>query len=213
MDRSLDIIYYICPYFTNWEPIVKGGRSKFEKNPIWTTISAFLSQNDFPTSHYHVNMLSFIMSIGVFFAVAYLTNSVSTNLVVVEDPVTIETYDDILDRGISILVPKVHFESTFFMNARRGTKMHSLARNAIYSDVTRERLLERYNVGSSKNNVIIMRQSTCKELGLVALGMIGKEYPRARGLLRQDEETITTMEVLIFRKGLPEFISSIYEKM
>lgn len=184
-----------------------------KSNPIWTTTSAFLSQNDFPISHHHVNLLSFIMSIGVFFAVAYLTNSVSTDLVVLEDPVTIETYDDILDRGISILVPKVHFESTFFKNARQGTTMHSLARNVIYSDVTRERLLEKYNVGTSQNNVIIMRKSTCNELGLAALGMIGKEYPRARGLLRQDEETIRTMEVLIFRKGLPKFISMIYEQM
>ena len=165
MDRSLDIIYYIYPYFTNREPIVKRERERergqnSKSNPVWTTISAFLSWNDFPISHYHVNLLSFIMSIGVFFAVAYLTNSVSTDSVVLEDSITIETHDGILDRGISILVPKVHFESTFSKNSRRGTIMHSLARNVIYNDVTRERLLERHNVGTSQNNVTIMRQST-----------------------------------------------------
>ena len=63
---------------------------------LWISICAFLHQKDFPSNGTYVVVLSLFTIIGLFCAVAFLTNSVSTDLVVVSEPVTIQCYDDIL---------------------------------------------------------------------------------------------------------------------
>ena len=71
------------------------------------TTCAFLDQDNFPSNTLFVSVLSTIVMTGMFFIMTYAGNSMSTNLVTVEKPSTIGSYDDILDRNLKLLYTKV----------------------------------------------------------------------------------------------------------
>lgn len=74
---------------------------KSKSDATWITTSAFLDQDNFPTNRRYMMIISLFMSVGLFFAMNYLTNSVGTDLVVIPSPTVVRTYDDILSRNIT----------------------------------------------------------------------------------------------------------------
>lgn len=73
---------------------------KVSKN-VWYSICAVFEQNNIPTREIYTLISSFILAIGIYFFVEYLTNCVSTDLVIAEEPIVIKDYDDIIRRNIT----------------------------------------------------------------------------------------------------------------
>lgn len=71
------------------------------------TTCAFLDQDNFPSNTLFVSVLSTIVMTGMFFIMTYAGNSMSTDLVTVEKPSTIDSYDHILDQNLTLLYTKV----------------------------------------------------------------------------------------------------------
>lgn len=99
-----------------------------KSNVLWITSSAFLDQDNFPTNRKYIIVLSLFMSVGLFCAMAYLTNSVSTDLVVVPQPVAIANYDDIISGKIGIVTNKMFPEMEKFKEQDPKSKEYQLSK-------------------------------------------------------------------------------------
>lgn len=94
----------LCSFITFISVLRFGHRlldRRSRSDATWITTCSFLDQDNFPTHRRYILILSCFMSIGVFFAVNYLTNCVHTDLVVIEQPIVIKSYDDIISRNIT----------------------------------------------------------------------------------------------------------------
>lgn len=101
-------IGYIVSYITFILVTFLGSRLLRKKySSFWMTTCAFLDQANFPSDTLFVSVLSTIVMTGMFFIMTYAGNSMSTDLVTVEKPSTIDSYDKILDRNLTFLYTKV----------------------------------------------------------------------------------------------------------
>ena len=67
---------------------------------LWTIISAFLEQYSFPFGSRFVTIVSLLTATSLFFILNYGKNTMRTELVVVDEPIVVRTYDDIIERKI-----------------------------------------------------------------------------------------------------------------
>lgn len=74
---------------------------KKRTNAAWITTIAFLDQDNFPTTTTLVSTISLFVSVAMFFLMTYTKNSIGTDLVVVESPIIMKSYQDFIDVGKS----------------------------------------------------------------------------------------------------------------
>lgn len=98
---------------------------------IWTMTSAFMEQYYFPSGSRFTSFISFVVSISVFIMMTYAKNSMRTDLVTIDKPIVITTYDEIIDRGVKVAFAKVVPEWEQFHNAPTGSKEHALFTNHV----------------------------------------------------------------------------------
>lgn len=91
---------------------------------LWTTISAFLDQGSFPTAKVSkfISVMSFIVMTGMFLMTTFITCSLSTDLVTIEEPRAVTTYDQILDMNMTTAFTKVLPEWEKFSSSPKGSK-------------------------------------------------------------------------------------------
>lgn len=109
-------ICLLCSFLTFISVLRFGHRlldRRSRSDATWITTCAFLDQDNFPTHRHYILLLSCFMSIGVFFAVNFLTNSVGTDLIVIEQPITVKSYDDIISRNITSMCINVYQSFNF----------------------------------------------------------------------------------------------------
>lgn len=117
MFNTIPIVLWICllcSYLTFIAVLRLGHRlidRRSRSDATWITTCAFLDQDNFPINRKYLLILSLFMSTGIFFAVSFLTNSVSTDLVVMETPIVIQSYDDILERNITGEYQYIHMRA------------------------------------------------------------------------------------------------------
>lgn len=109
---------------------------KQKYSSFWMTTCAFLDQDNFPTDSLFVSVLSTAVMTGMFFMMTYAGNSMSTDLVTVEKPVVITTYDQVIDRGIKTIYTKVLPEWERFSNAPPGSTEWKLFQNSYEASLT-----------------------------------------------------------------------------
>lgn len=98
---------------------------------IWTMTSAFMEQYYFPSGSRFISVLSFVVSISVYIMMTYAKNSMRTDLVTIDRPIVITTYDEIIDHGIKVAFAKVIPEWEQFHNAPIGSKERALFSNHV----------------------------------------------------------------------------------
>ena len=96
---------------------------------FWNTLCAFLDQDNFPTDSLFIETLSFVMMLCSFFILSYATNSMGSDLVTVDKPYVVKSYDDIIDRNIKVMVHQELPEYNKFMHAMKGTMEYELSKN------------------------------------------------------------------------------------
>lgn len=84
---------------------------------LWMTVCAFLDQDNFPSTTKFVSVLSFVVMVAMFFLMSYSTNSIGTDLVTTDTPIAIKTYDDIINRKVTMFFTNVLPEYQKFKNA------------------------------------------------------------------------------------------------
>lgn len=96
---------------------------------VWLTFSSFLRQGNIPCDRKYKLILSITVSIAIFFATCYLTNSVKTDLVVVLSPITINDYDDIIARNVTVVQNSKTPEYEKLMGSPENSKERIMMRN------------------------------------------------------------------------------------
>ena len=90
----------------------------------WIMVRAILDQDQYPNvSKVAFSILSFCVSLLFFVAVdCFMLNTMSADLVVIEEPAVIRSYEDIVNRnGLRVLFFKGMDEESFFNAAKEGT--------------------------------------------------------------------------------------------
>lgn len=94
---------------------------KQKYSSLWMTICAFLDQDNFPTDSTFVQVLSFVVMLGMFYMMTYAGNCMGTDLVSIEDPITITTYEEIMDKRVETALAKVLPEYDRFQEAPKNS--------------------------------------------------------------------------------------------
>lgn len=181
-----------------------------KSDSLWITTCAFLDQDNFPTKRAYIVLLTLIMSIGIFFAVSFLRNSVSTDLVVLEAPVIIKDYNDILNHGVSVILSRKVPEMKSFKSAPAGSKLWKIYRKADWPEMeggkgTLMRL--------QQDPVLIGHKGFILYYGYFAFGAKEKDHPNVRALIVQDPSAEKFTRAYVFRKDIPKHVSSTIRKM
>lgn len=126
----MSLLFFICLS-------IYGIRKLKQSYPsIWTLTSVFLEQYYFPSGSCFINVISFVVSVSVYFMITFAKNSMKTDLVTIDKPFVITTYDQIIDHKIEVAFLKVVPEGGKFQNAPSGSKQHALFTNHIYIRLT-----------------------------------------------------------------------------
>lgn len=180
-------------------------------NALWITVCAFLDQDNFPTNRKHVIVLSLFMSIGLFCAMAYLTNSVSTDLVVVKEPVTISTYDEIIERQIGVVSNKMFPERYKFYEQEHDRKEHKI------SQLFQDQKTDPSALGAlslkffDQSLVVVARPLLTETTALFILGN-NEHRTRIRALIVSDEESSRYTNVFTLRRDTNPLILDVVQR-
>lgn len=105
---------------------------------VWMSVCTFLDQDShqdyYPSSARYFAILCSITMMGLFFIMAYRSGCVSTDLVTIDKPTVIKTYDDIIERGVTTGFASVTPEWGTFANSPRGSKERKIFENSLEID-------------------------------------------------------------------------------
>lgn len=99
---------------------------RHSSNPIWMSVCTFLDQDNhpdyYPSKQNFFAILCSVTMIGLFFIMTFRDNYVSTDIITVDKPVVISTYDDIIEHGVHTGFASITPEWEIFKNAPLGSK-------------------------------------------------------------------------------------------
>lgn len=98
--------------------------SERRSDSIWTITCAFLNEDSFPENHKYIALLSVVMATGVFFSMNFLGSLTTTDLVSIDSPILIKSYQNIIDRGISVFWNPLYAEQNIQMNYYDKDSLH-----------------------------------------------------------------------------------------
>lgn len=186
-------------------------KSEKSSEAIWTTFCAFLNQHNYPMNGTFILILSTFMSVSLFYAVSYLTNSVSTDLVVVPDPVTITTYDEIIERKLNVLTNKMMSEREKFLEMDPKKKEHQLSKQFVEQEADVDKLTGTVESLFKQESVVVARPMVVESVALYSLSRATDG--RARALIVPDREASRFTNIFIFRKDVKIVIINTIQKM
>ena len=107
---------------------------------LWNITCAFLDQDNFPTTSLFIAILSTVIMLCSFFMESYATNSMSTDLVTIDKPVIVNSYQDIIDREILIGLVEQMPEYAAFKDAPDGSMEAQMFKHAHVLTLVKETL-------------------------------------------------------------------------
>ena len=125
--------------------------------------------------------LTFCISvmIGVFFMMTYATNSISTDLVTIDKPITVTTYDQVIEGKIPTTYAKVMPELERFRRVRHlVARSGSFSMNSFPMELTPSAALQFKDDILNQKMVIIARLLVCLTTALAFDGLSG--WPKNR---------------------------------
>ena len=147
--RSLWIGFFISFVVFAFVSYLGGRLFKKSHSGVWLSVCAFLDQDShqgyYPSSARYFAILCSVNTMGLFFIMAYRSGCVSTDLVTIDKPIVIKTYDDIIERGVTTGFASITPEWGMFANSPRGSKERKIFENSLeidFSPNTFFRLLE-----------------------------------------------------------------------
>lgn len=183
---------------------------KSKLDAMWTTTCSFLHQKEFPSNRRYLVVLSLFTCIGIFFALSYITNNVSTDLVVLKEPIVIKNYDDIIERDVTVITSRKAPETESLINAPPGSKLWKMFQKVVWAvtEMGDDRLLK-----LQQDPVLIGREPYCKGNGYFVMGLSERKYPNVRALIVQDPDAGRFTNIHVYRKDVPKYVSNILDSM
>lgn len=118
------MVWRMCEkYCFRYRPKQKTEIQNARLPPSWIMTCAILDQDQFPNiTHIAFKALSLLFSLFFFITIdCFMMNIMSTDLVVIEIPQVIRTYQDFLDRNAKIIFMEGWDENNFFEHAPEGS--------------------------------------------------------------------------------------------
>lgn len=178
-------------------------------NVFWITSCAFLDQDNFPTNRKYITVLSLFMSVGLFCAMAYVTNNISTDLVVVPEPVAIKNYDDIISGKIGIVTNKMFPEMEKFIEQDPKSKeyqLSKLSRDTAADPVVLGSLMKKF---FDQTLVVVARPLIAESSALYMLSQ--STDPGIRALVLSDPDASKFTSVFLLRKDTDPIVLQIVQ--
>ena len=146
--------------------------------------------------------------IPMFFFIGYINSSVSTDLVVVDKPIILGSYQDVVDRGnVSVLFSTMLPEREKFSLSPPESIQGKLYRNRMLYDLTLDSFSKVGNVVKRQDAVLIGRDVLGDTFGLFALyrasPMGDQKNPNLRALKIVDEQGLKYTNVFLVGKRSP----------
>lgn len=192
--------------------------SKSEKySPFWLIFRAILDEDNFPLHDAFHKIFAISAVTYLFFLFNYMTNSISTDLVVSKDPKVIASYQDIIDNDCKILWTTNLAEYSLFQNSHENSIERKLWNRRIFLQLKGNFFnmdqASEYSKGFLYQTTVgILRDSLIR--WLVALGsMIAKEagydFGGIKALLSIDPISKSYGRAFIFGHSIDPFINNI----
>lgn len=102
----------------------KGASSAKKRDSLeasWLVLCAFLGEDNFPSDNIFYRIVSASLCTFLFFFTTFILNCMSTDMVIVKNPIVISSYQDMLDRKIGIVWPSFLPETQKFLEAEENT--------------------------------------------------------------------------------------------
>ena len=135
---SLWIGFFICFSAFSFVSYLGGRLLNKAHSSIWMSICTFFDQDThqdyYPSSARYFAILCSVTMMGLFFIMTYRGGCVSTDLVTIDKPIVIKTYDDIIERGVTTGFGSITPEWGMFANSPRGSKERKIFENSFEVD-------------------------------------------------------------------------------
>ena len=158
----------------------------------WIMICAILDQDQYPNiSRVAFSILSFCFSFLFFVAIdCFMLNTMSADLVVIEEPAVVRTYEDALEReGLKLVFMEGMEDAEFFRSSDPGTIENQIwDRRVMIKDATMEVIASVWQPLLGQEMVGICRDwigNGAMNLALSQMHQIG--VPNLRGMVTKDE--------------------------
>lgn len=140
---------------------------------FWMTTCAFLDQDNYPTNSKFLSTLSLVVMVGIFFMMAYASNSMSADLITIDKPIAVTTYDDILNRRIKAAFTTVLPEWEKFRDAPVGSKEKRLYESGMSFSPTPEVVVKFHGDAIKQKIALLGRPLLAGAAALAILAMPG----------------------------------------
>lgn len=162
--------------------------NKLLRNPnssFWLTTCAFLDQDNYPTSRSKfLAFLSPLVMIAMFFMMTYICSFMSTDLVTIDNPVTVTSYDDIVERNISIALSDNTAEYNLFKDAFKGSKEWKMFVNHVKVSASPEETIRFQDATYHQQVVFIARPVIVQTAAYTMMGLLSPTNDKRNTELR-----------------------------
>ena len=152
----------------------------------WIMVCAILDQDQYPTvSRVAFTILSFCFSLFFFITVdCFILNTMTTDLVVIDEPATIGNYDQAIAReGLKVGFMRGMDEIAFFRDAKEGSKERQIwDKSMVLDSVTFDTIGQLWGPGMGQKLVSIFRgwiTHLLLNIGITKTRQMGLDYVRA----------------------------------
>ena len=177
----------------------------------WIMICALLDQDQYPNvSRISFSILSFCFSLFFLIAInCFMLNTMSTNLVVIEEPAVVRTYEDAINRkDLRMLFYNGMDEVKFFKNAREGSVESKIwDKRLIVEDMSMELISRLWQPTINQKVVGLVRDWMCLSVanfGLTKTRLMGIDYIRA--LVTKDQTGKYFTNAFMMHKDAPQVL-------
>ena len=155
----------------------------------WIMVCAILDQDQYPkVSRVAFTILSFCFSLFFFITIdCFILNGMTTDLVVIEEPATVASYDQVIAReGLEVVFLRGSDEMAFFRDAEEGSKERQIwDKRMVMDGISLDSLGQVMATGLDQKTVSIFRDwvmHTILNIGITKTREMGLEYVRARAV-------------------------------
>lgn len=167
-------------------------------DPIWLTICAFLDQDNYPTGTVFMNIMSVVNMVGIFFMMSYIGNMMSSDMVTVDVPHALSTYDDaIRNDSVGCAIFPITSEWERFANSLKGSKERRLFEKRIPVSFAEKDALAMIEQFWGKKMVVLARTLVTRSVAL-AYVYLGNLDESMRALISTDPDAKKYANVFIF---------------
>lgn len=192
-------IFLVLSFFVV-SAVIKLRDIKRMSRSTWLIARAFLNQSSFVSLNTPVNILSITTLISLFFTICYTTTSVGTDLVVIDQPSVLQSYQDIVDNKAIVAFSYLLPEYDEFKKFPENSIEHKLLRNHVTFNFDPDSVFKHRAQLLKQKVVAVGREVMVDSVGYSVLSGLQSEIPKLRILRIQDPRAARYTNSFIWNK-------------